>query len=69
MKYVVKYRTNKHDNFRNVMEWYTPTRGKFKGMRASRDKVFDSYEEAEIVRKKYALRFGEENTKITARKT
>lgn len=68
MKYVVKCRQNKHDHFRNVLEWYTPTRGKFKGMMVTRVKVFDSYDDAEIARKKHALWFGEENTKITARK-
>lgn len=68
MKYIVKYRHGKNDPFKNVMEEYVPTRGRFKGMRASRDRIFESYDDAEIVRKKYALHYGEENTKIAERK-
>lgn len=68
MKYVVKIRRNKRDTFANVSERYTAERGKFKGCIVSRDRLFDSYEDAEVVRKQYAERFGEENTKIGERK-
>lgn len=68
MKYVVKYRPHKRYPFRNVVEGYTATRGKFKGYKMSRDRLFDTMEEAEDVRKRYAVRYGEENTKISERK-
>lgn len=68
MKYVVKYRPRKQYPFRNVMEGYTATRGRFKGYKMSRDRLFDTIEDAEEVRKRYAERYGEENTKIGERK-
>lgn len=68
MKYTVKYRKQKHDAFANVGEIRKATRGKFAGTSVFRDRIFDTYEEAESVRKVYAEKFGEENTKITERK-
>ena len=68
MKYTVKYRTQKHNAFGNVGETYKATRGKFKGALIFRDTIFNTYEEAESVRKAYAEKYGEENTKITERK-
>ena len=68
MKYTVKYRKQKHDAFSNVGEIRKATRGKFAGTSVFRDRIFDTYEEAESVRKVYAEKFGEENTKITERK-
>ena len=68
MKYTVKYRKQKHDAFANVGEVCKATRGKFAGTLVFRDRIFNTYEEAESVRKVYAEEFGEENTKITERK-
>lgn len=68
MKYTVKYRKQKHDAFANVGEVCKATRGKFAGTSVFRDRIFNTYEEAESVRKVYAEKFGEENTKITERK-
>lgn len=68
MKYIVKYRNNKHIPYANASEVCKATRGKFKGTTISRDIIFDTYEEAEKVRKIYAEKYGEENTKITERK-
>lgn len=69
MKYTVKYRKQKHDAFANVGETIKATRGKFKGTLIFKDKIFNTYEEAEKVREIYAKKFGEENTKITERKS
>ena len=68
MKYIVKYRKQKHDAFANVGEVRKAARGKFAGTSVFRDRIFNTYEEAESVRKVYAEKFGEENTKITERK-
>lgn len=68
MKYTVKYRKQKNEAFANVGEIRKATRGKFAGTFVFRDSIFDTYEEAENVRKVYAEKFGEENTKITERK-
>lgn len=68
MKYTVKYRTQKRNAFANVGEVHEATRGKFKGTLIFRDTIFNTYEEAESVRKVYAEKYGEENTKITERK-
>ena len=68
MKYTVKYRKQKHDAFANVVEIRRAKGGKFAGDLVFRDRIFDTYEEAESVRKEYALKYGEENTKITERK-
>lgn len=68
MKYVVKYRKQKRDSFANVGEIRRATRGKFAGALVFRDRLFNTYEEAESIRKVYAEKFGEENTKITDRK-
>ena len=68
MKYTVKYRKQKHDAFANVGEIYKATRGEFAGTAVFRDRIFNTYEEAESVRKVYAEKFGAENTKITERK-
>ena len=58
MKYTVKYRKQKHDAFANVGEIRKATRGKFAGTSVFRDIIFDTYEEAESVRKEYALKYG-----------
>ena len=68
MKYTVKYRKQKHDAFANVGEIQKATRGKFAGTSIFRDRIFNTYEDAEKVRKVYAEKYGEENTKITERK-
>lgn len=68
MKYTVKYRKQKNDSFANVGEIVKATRGKFKGTNVFKDKIFNTYEEAEEIRKKYAKIYGEENTKITERR-
>ena len=68
MKYTVKYRTQKNNAFANVGDIIKAARGKFAGTSVFRDRIFDTYEEAESVRKEYALKYGEENTKITERK-
>ena len=68
MKYTVKYRKQKRDAFANVGEIHKATRGKFAGTSIFRDRIFNTYEEAESVRRVYAEKFGEENTKITERK-
>lgn len=68
MKYTVKYRTKKNNPFANVGDIIKATRGKFAGSYVFRDRIFDTYEETERVRKEYALKYGEENTKITERK-
>ena len=68
MKYIVKYRKQKRDAFANVGEIHKATRGKFSGTSVFRDRIFNTFEEAESVRKVYAEKFGEENTKITERK-
>lgn len=68
MKYVVKYRKGKGDAFKNAGTIVKATRGRFKGSNVWRDSLFDTYEEAEVIRKKYALTYGEENTKIAERK-
>ena len=63
MKYTVKYRKQKHDAFANVGEIRKETCGKFAGTSVFRDRIFDTYEEAESVRKVYAEKFGEETAK------
>lgn len=68
MKYTVKYRKNNRDPFANIGDVCKATRGKFAGTLIFRDRIFNTYEEAESVRKVYAAKFGEENTKITERK-
>ena len=68
MKFTVKYRENKHCAFANVGSLCKPTRGKFKGTNIFKDLIFDTYEEAEKVKKIYAEKYGEENTKITEKK-
>ena len=68
MNYIVKYRKQKRDAFANVGEIHRAMRGKFAGTLVFRDRTFDTFEEAESVRKVYAEKFGEENTKITERK-
>lgn len=68
MRYIVKYRRSKRDPFANVGEIQQATRGKFAGTFVFRDKIFVTFEEAESVRKSYAEKFGEENTKIKERK-
>ncbi len=68
MKYTVKYRIQKSDAFANVGEIHKATRGKFAGTLVFRDRIFNTFEEAESVRKVYAEKFGEENAKITERK-
>lgn len=68
MKYTVKYRKQKHDTFANVGEICKATRGKFAGSLVFKDSIFNTYEEAENVRKIYAEKYGEENTKIIERK-
>lgn len=67
MKYIVKYRKNKHYPFVNYCETRKATRGKFKGGLTLRDVAFDTREQAEEVRKAYAEKFGEENAKIVER--
>lgn len=69
MKFVVKFRKpHGSRHFQNVVEKYTITRGERAGRTDIRDRLFDTYEEAEEVRKCYAIMFGEQNTKIVERK-
>lgn len=68
MSYTVKYRRGKHDAFANVGEICIATRGKFSGSPIFRDSIFVTFEDAEKVRKEYAAKYGDENTKITERK-
>lgn len=69
MKYVVKFRKpHGSRHFQNVVEKYTITRGERAGRTDIRDRLFDTYEEAEEIRKLYAEICGEKNTKIAERK-
>lgn len=68
MKFTVKYRENKHCAFANVGSLCKATRGKFKGSLVFRDRIFYTLEEAELVRKEYAEKYGDENVKITERR-